>query len=70
MAAKHKIVLWPHIVCILYLDGKNIYIFEFSAAIFAGDLAYMYMYVFVWFEMRKIPKIPTKINTCNQIDIF
>ena len=47
------------------INKKYIYIFEFSAAIFAGDL---YLFMYVWFEMRKIPKIPTKIN--NQIDIF
>jgi hypothetical protein len=53
-------------VMFIPVGAENIYIFEFSAAIFAGDL-YLFMYG-LKFKMRKIPKIPTKIN--NQIDIL
>ena len=35
---------------------------------FRSDFRGGFVPIYVWFEMRKIPKIPTKIN--NQIDIF
>jgi len=47
-----------------FICERTVHIWHF----FGVGHSRIHLYCTVWFEMRKIPKIPTKIN--NQIDIF